>query len=121
MVGVNGQVFMGLFCLHVTMAATRSSKASAKLALDFPRQFLRSAPSLRPKIWVVEAADLTISSVHRAAVGIVDARCFTSVSTPFSYHDDKLPEQATSSEQIADMFFAQKNNHRGNQDDEEDD
>ncbi|GAB2211763.1 hypothetical protein Drorol1_Dr00025097 [Drosera rotundifolia] len=71
----------------------------------------------------VKAADLTNSPVHRVTVGIVDAS--TSVSLWFPrlvrIHDDKLPEQATSPEQIPDMFFAKKNNHRGNQDDEEDD
>ncbi|KDO60267.1 hypothetical protein CISIN_1g0036322mg, partial [Citrus sinensis] len=35
--------------------------------------------------------------------------------------EDKTPEQASSSEQVAEMYTAQKLNHPNNQDDNEDD
>lgn len=107
----------------------RSNSLRPKV-IPSPKTYYRFGDTMNPdvwfepsEVWEVKAADLTISPVHRAAVGIVDASKGVSLRFPrlVRIRDDKLPEQATSSEQISDMFFAQKNNHLGNQDDEEDD
>ncbi|KAF8722509.1 hypothetical protein HU200_022336 [Digitaria exilis] len=107
----------------------RSSSLRSKV-IEKPKAYYRFADTMDPdvwfepsEVWEVKAADLSISPVHRAANGIVDPSKGISLRFPrlLRLRDDKSPEQATTSEQVADMYRAQKINHGYNQEDEDED
>ncbi|KAK7334629.1 hypothetical protein VNO80_26389 [Phaseolus coccineus] len=93
-----------------------------------PKSYYRFGETIKPdvwfeacEVWEVKAADLTISPVHRAAAGIVDPNKGISLRFPrlVRLRHDKAPEQATSAEQVAELYKAQKHNQANKEDEDE--
>ncbi|OMP02426.1 DNA ligase, ATP-dependent [Corchorus olitorius] len=107
----------------------RSASLRTKVIPE-PKSYYRYGETMKPdvwfeatEVWEVKAADLTISPVHRAAVGIVAPDKGISLRFPrlVRVREDKTPEQATSALQVADMYNAQSHNQPNNENDGEDD
>ncbi|EFJ43817.1 ATP-dependent DNA ligase [Volvox carteri f. nagariensis] len=127
--------FFGAYLLGVYDPDTETYQTISKLGTGFSEEQLQQlADSMRPHIipqprpyykwsdalvpdvwfdavavWEVKAADLSISPVHKAAVGLVDPSKGISIRFPrlIRVREDKSPEDATSAAQVAEMFRSQ--------------
>ncbi|XP_045762405.1 DNA ligase 1 isoform X2 [Maniola jurtina] len=84
--------------------------------IDAPRNYYMFSPSHEPDVWLsaacvveVRCADLSLSPAHRAAIGLLHPDKGVSLRFPrfIRIRDDKAPEQATSAQQVAQLYAAQ--------------
>jgi DNA ligase-1 len=75
------------------------------------------------EVWEVRAADLSISPVHKAGVGVVDDAKGIGLRFPrfIRRRDDKSPADATSADQVAQMYRAQSTTKAASKEDDWDD
>ena len=71
-------------------------------------------------VWELQAADLSKSSVHKGGIGRLDRGIGLRFPRFLRNRPDKSPENATSAEQIVDMYHSQGDMDAGGTNDEDD-
>lgn len=98
--------------------------------IEKPKSYYLYDDTLKPdvwfepvQVWEIKCADLSLSPVHRAALGVLEDKKGISLRFPryLRIRDDKKPEEATNASQIVDMYSSQEmlqNNNAENAGDE---
>ena len=93
-------------------------KALSEHIIDSPKSYYSYPETNAPEVWFepsivweVKCADMTISPIYTAAMGLVDPVKGISLRFPrfIRVRDDKTAEDATSAEQVAELYQKQDN------------
>ena len=115
---------------HAAFFNQPAEDGSSRLLAACPRYY-KLGETMKPdvwfapvQVWEVKCADLSISPVHQAAVGRVDKGKGVALRFPrfMRVRDDKKPEEATTAEQVVDLFKNQNvraGQRKGKEDDED--
>merc|ERR1711988_655894 len=96
--------------------------------LEYPESNYNVSDKLKPdvwfepcQVWEIKAADLSVSPVHTSAMGVKADGKGIGLRFPrfLRIRDDKQPEEATSAEQIVDMYESQASVEKGGGDEDD--